>query len=124
MKIYTTSREDYLKAVYVLSKSINKVRSIDVANYMGFSKSSICKAVSRLTEEGYLFTLEHGLYLTSKGKELAKMTYEKYYFFSNQLITLGISPKTAHEDACKLEHAISDEAFLALKSHFASKNID
>lgn len=123
MKIYTTSREDYLKAILVLSQGENKVRSIDVANYLGFSKASISRAVSLLSEEGYLYVENHGLYLTNKGKEIAEMTYDKYYFFSKELINLGVNPKTAHEDACRLEHAISDESFLKLKELFSSYHI-
>ena len=119
MKILMTSREDYLKAIYVLSKQMSEVRSVDVASYLGFSKASVSRAVSLLSEEGYLYVEVHGLHLTEKGQAIAEMTYNKYRFFSDGLIALGVTPQTAHEDACRLEHAISDEAFEKLRARFS-----
>lgn len=118
MKILMTSREDYLKAIFVLSTKMSVVRSVDLAHYLRYSKASISRAVSLLSEEGYLLSDTDGLHLTETGKALAEKTYHKYHFFSDFLITLGVSPDTAHEDACRMEHAISDESFEALKRRF------
>lgn len=124
MKIYTTSREDYLKAVLVLQKKTGEVHSVDVARYLGFSKPSVCHAVSLMTNEGYLTMDEsHVLHLTDKGREIAERTYEKHCFFSAQLIELGVDPVVAQEDACRLEHAISQESFDKLKEKFGTECI-
>ena len=121
MKIYTTSREDYLKAILVLQQKSGTVRSVDVAQYLGFSKPSVCRAVSVLTEGGYL-EMDHDfiLHLTDSGREIAEKTYERHCFFRDHLIELGVDPKLAAEDACRMEHAISDESFRALKAHIPS----
>ena len=117
MKIYTTSREDYLKAIYVLQRRNLEVHSVDVARYLGFSKPSVSNAVSRLTNEGFLYMdSDNALKLTDKGREVAEKTYERHCFFSKYLIRLGVDPATAMEDACRMEHAISDEAFEKLKA--------
>ena len=115
MKIQTTSREDYLKAILVLSRKYNHVRSTDLASYLGFSRPSISRAVSLLESDGYITIQNHGLYLTEKGKETAKTTYEKFCFFADALISIGVTPETALEDACRLEHAISNESFDKIK---------
>lgn len=117
MKIYMTAREDYLKAILVLHQKIGDVRSVDLARYLGFSKPSISQAVGILTAEGYI-TVEgkHNLQLTDKGKEIAEKIYERHCFFEKHLISIGVDPKTAGEDACRLEHAISDESFYKLKA--------
>ena len=119
MKIYTTSREDYLKAVLVLQKSHPEVHSVDVARYLGFSKPSVCHAVSLLTSEGFLSVDEsYALHLTDQGREVAEKTYERHCFFAGHLIELGVDPVVAQEDACRMEHAISDESFAKLKETF------
>ena len=115
MKLYMTSREDYLKAIYLLSQQKQKVRAVDVATYLNYSKASVSRAVALLSKENYLFVEKHGLYLTEQGKRLAEQTYDKYIFFSKQLIKLGVTPSTAHADACRLEHAISAESFEKLQ---------
>ena len=118
MKIYTTSREDYLKAILVLEKQKGSVHSVDVAQYLGFSKPSVCRAVANLVDDGYLEVSPHYLLeLTGTGREIAEKTYERHCFFRDHLIAIGVDPKTAGEDACKLEHAISDESFAKLKEH-------
>ena len=123
MKIYTTSREDYLKAIYVLQRRNNEVRSVDVARYLGFSKPSVCHAVSLLTSEGFLQVDDaYGLHLTESGLEIARKTYERHCFFSNYLIELGVDRNTAMEDACRMEHAISDESFEKLKEALGPKD--
>lgn len=118
MKIFMTSREDYLKAILVLSKGMSEVRSVDVAHYLNYSKASVSRAVSLLCTEGYLLSDDDGLHLTESGRSIAQKTYDKYHFFSDQLIAIGVSPQTAHEDACRMEHAVSDESFEKLKSRF------
>ena len=116
MKIYTTSREDYLKAILVLQKKSPEVHSVDVARYLGFSKPSVCHAVSLMTGEGYLFMDEdYALHLTDKGREVAEQTYERHCFFTRRLMMVGVDEKTAQEDACRLEHAISEKSFRKLK---------
>ena len=118
MKIYTTAREDYLKAILVLEMKTHEVHSVDVARYLGFSKPSVCHAVSHLTEEGFLYVDEdYALRLTDRGREVAERTYERHCFFTRQLMHLGVDEKTAQEDACRLEHAISDKSFRLLKEH-------
>ena len=123
MKIYTTSREDYLKAILVLRKRYHEVHAADVARYLGFSKASVCHAVSLLTSEGFLYVdQDYALQLTDKGWATAERTYERHCFFADQLIALGVKPKTAMEDACRLEHAISDESFQKLKEKFTPED--
>lgn len=119
MKIYTTSREDYLKAILVLQEKLGAVRSVDVAQYLGFSKPSVCRAVGVLTEGGYL-QMDHDyiLHLTESGQEIAEKTYERHCFFRDHLTKLGVPPELAAEDACRLEHAISDISFQKLKETF------
>lgn len=116
MKVFMTSREDYLKAILVLSREKAEVRSVDLAEYLGFSKASVSRAVSLLCSEGYLYVMGHGLYLTEAGMSIAEQTYEKFCFFKEQLMGLGISSKLACEDACRLEHAISDVSFRKLRT--------
>ena len=121
MKIYTTSREDYLKAIFVLQKSIGDVRSVDVARYLGFSKPSVSNAVALLSREGYIYMdKDRTLQFTDSGRKIAENTYERHCFFAEQLIGLGVDEKTANEDACKLEHAISDISFEKLKGKYGS----
>lgn len=115
MRVPMTSREDYLKAIFLLSKKEPEVRAMDVAAYLGFSKASVSRATSLLCKEGYLKIENRGLILTEKGRNVAEATYHKYRFFSDQLTALGVTPATAHEDACRLEHAISEESFMILQ---------
>lgn len=116
MRVPMTSREDYLKAIYVLHRELGEVHSVDVANYLGISKPSVCQAVATLTSEHYLeVDSKHVLILTRKGRKLAKDVYEKNRFFLNHLLSIGVDQETAEEDACKMEHAISEESFLKLK---------
>lgn len=116
MKVPATSREDYLKAVLVLQKKLGVVRSVDVARYLGVSKPSVCRAVSSLTEGGYLnMGGDFYLRLTEEGQRIAEKTYERHCFFTKHLMRIGVDEETAEADACKLEHAISDISFQKLK---------
>ena len=111
------SGEMYLETVYVLSKN-GVVRSLDVAEYMGFSKPSVSRAVGLLKQGGYLLMdKDRYLTLTESGVDVAKKIYERHTLLSKFLVRLGVDEKTATEDACKMEHDISDESFLAIKEH-------
>ena len=116
-----TAREDYLKAILVLKNRLGEVHSVDVASYLGVSKPSVSHAVSVLTSEGYL-TVDgkYVLHLTEQGQELAERIYERHCFFTEQLMAIGVNQKTAEEDACRLEHAISRESFEKLKEAVAA----
>ncbi len=111
------SGEMYLETIYVLSKN-GVVRSLDVAEYMGFSKPSVSRAVRLLKQGGYLIMDRDGsLTLTEEGLGVAKKIYERHTLLSDFLVRLGVDEKTAAEDACKIEHDISDESFAAIKRH-------
>ena len=111
------SGEMYLETIYVLSKN-GVVRSLDVAEYMGFSKPSVSRAVGLLKQGGYLIMDRDGsLTLTEEGLGVAKKIYERHTLLSDFLARLGVDEKTAAEDACKIEHDISDESFAAIKRH-------
>ena len=112
------SGEMYLETIYVLSKKNNAVRAIDVAEEMGYSKPSISRAIGILKQGGYVITDEHGfLTLTDSGRSVAEKIYERHTILSNFLVYIGVSPETASEDACKVEHILSDETFDAIKKY-------
>lgn len=112
------SGEMYLETIYILSQKHSAVRSVDVGEYMGYSKPSVSRAVGILKNGGYLTTDADGfLSLTDAGLEVAKKIYERHTMLTDFLIRLGVSEKTAAEDACKMEHDISDETFEAMKRH-------
>ena len=111
MKLHA-SGEDYLETILVLQKKRGMVRSVDVARHMGVSKPSVCVAVNTLKDGGFLTMDEdHFLHLTDVGREVAERTYERHCFFTEQLITAGVDPKTAEADACRIEHTISQDSF-------------
>ena len=116
------SAEMYLETIYTLSQSNRSVRSIDVAEALGYSRPSISRAVGLLKKNGYL-TVDGDsfLILTEKGIAVAQKIYERHTLLSNLLIRLGVNPETAAEDACKIEHVISDETFEALKKYSDEK---
>ena len=112
------SAENYLETVLVLSKRNPEVRSIDVATELGFSKPSVSVAMKNLRENGYVVINKEGhIFLTDAGREIAEMIYERHTLLSTWLISLGVSPETAAEDACRMEHVISQESFSAIKEH-------
>lgn len=112
------SGEMYLETIYILSQKSNSVRSIDVGDYMGFSKPSVSRAVGILKNGGYVVMDKDGyLSLTDSGLEIAKKIYERHTTLTEFLVRLGVDKNTAVEDACKMEHDISDETFEALKHH-------
>lgn len=112
------SGEMYLETIYILSQKSSSVRSIDVGDYMGFSKPSVSRAVGILKRGGYVVMDKEGyLSLTDSGLEVAKKIYERHTTLADFLVRLGVDKNTAVEDACKMEHDISDETFEALKRH-------
>ena len=112
------SAEMYLETIYQLSRQRSTVRSVDVAESMGYSKPSVSRAVGLLKKGGYLLMEKDGsLTLTEAGLETAKKVYERHTILTNLLTRLGVDPETAAEDACKMEHVLSDETFEAIKRH-------
>ena len=112
------SGEMYLEAILVLSKKQGYVRSIDVSEYLGYSKPSVSRAVGLLKSGGYIEVEEDGgLILTEEGRQIGEKIYERHTFLSELLERVGVSKETAAADACKLEHAISDESFYAIKEY-------
>ena len=117
MKIHA-SGEDYLEAILILQTQMGEsaVRSVDLARYMGYSKPSISHAVGVLRNGSFLTIDENGfLHLTDTGRKVAEKIYERHQFFTKQLMSIGVERKTAEQDACKIEHAISEESFSKLK---------
>lgn len=112
------SGEMYLESIYILSKSKPQVRSIDVAERMNYSKPSVSRGIGLLKKEGYITVDKDGfIELTQKGKEKADSIFERHTVLTKMLISLGVSIETASEDACKMEHVITDETFDAIKKH-------
>lgn len=117
------SGEMYLEAIFVLSRERGRVRSIDVSEYLGYSKPSVSRAVGLLKNGEYLTVDPDGsLILTDSGREISEKIYERHTFLTDLLTRMGVSRETAAEDACRLEHAISDESFRAIKE-YVSKNV-
>ena len=118
------SGEMYLETIYILSKKIGSVRSLDVAEYMNFSKPSVSRAVGILKKNGYIIMDGSGhLYLTDEGRSVAEKTFERHRVLTKVFTKLGVSAGIAAEDACKIEHVISDETFEAIK-RFAAEHSD
>ena len=119
MKLHA-SGEDYLEAVLVLQKEKGMVRSVDVARHMGVSKPSVCHAVATLKAGGFL-TMDEDFFLrlTDVGREVAEQTYEKHCFFTRLLIEAGVEPRIAEQDACRMEHDISQQTYEAICAHAA-----
>jgi len=112
------SGEMYLETMYILLKTKGVVRSLDVAEYMNFSKPSVSRAVGLLKKEAYITVDKDGyISLTQSGREIAAKIYERHTLLSELLIRLGVDRKTAIEDACKMEHDISDMSFEAIKRY-------
>jgi Mn-dependent DtxR family transcriptional regulator len=112
------SGEMYLEAIYVLYEKTGFVRSIDVSEYLGYSKPSVSRAVGILKKGEYILVDTDGsITLTEKGLDVAKKIYARHTLLTNLLVRIGVSQETAAADACKLEHAISDESFEALQKY-------
>lgn len=112
----------YLETIYVLSQKIGSVRSLDVAEYMNYSKPSISRAMGLLKNGNYIL-IDAGGYitLTESGLEIAKKIYERHTVITRLLMMLGVDEETAAEDACKIEHDISEKSFEAIKNHAAER---
>ena len=112
------SGEMYLESILQLTQKQGHVRSVDISEYMGYSKPSVSRAVGLLKNGGYILVDGDGLItLTDSGMEIAEKIYERHTVLTQLLIRLGVSPETAAADACKVEHAISDETFQALQNY-------
>ena len=117
------SGEMYLEAIWVLRQKTGFVRSIDVSEYLSYSKPSVSRAMGILRSGGYIVMDKDGaITLTDSGREIAEKIFERHTILSKLLIRLGVSEETAAADACKMEHAISDESFQAIK-RFAAELI-
>lgn len=120
MKILKSS-EDYLEAMLMMRERHGYIRSIDVAMALGVTKPSVSYAVKRLRENGYLVMGKDGLItLTDSGQTIAERVYERHTLLTRFLLGLGVDEKTAREDACKIEHDLSDATFAAMKRHVAA----
>ena len=114
----TESSENYLETILILSKKLPVVRSVDIANELGFKKSSVSIAMKNLREKKQITVTDAGfIYLTDEGRAIAEMIYERHELLSKGLVALGVDPKVATEDACRIEHVISAESFAAIKKH-------
>ena len=114
----TESAENYLETILILSKKLPVVRSVDIANELGFKKPSVSIAMKNLRENQHITVTEAGfIYLTDSGKEIAEMIYERHQLISAWLQYLGVEKSIADQDACKMEHVISKESFEAIKKH-------
>lgn len=112
------SAENYLETILILSKVHPTVRSIDVAEELGFKKSSVSVAMKNLREKTHIIVSKEGfITLTDEGKAIAEMIYERHELITKWLVRLGVDKETAADDACKLEHVISKESFEAIKRH-------
>ena len=121
--IIKESAENYLETIYSLIEKNGSVRSIDIANELGFSKPSISVAMKGFREEGYILVDKEGkISLTGKGLEVATRVYERHQLIAKALMALGVSEATAYEDSCKLEHGLSDESFEKIKEHLEKYN--
>lgn len=113
------SAEDYLEAILILSKQGPAVRSVDIASLLEVSKPSVSHAMKLLREDGYIAMDRYGsVTLLEKGAEVANRIYERHRVLTGLFESLGVSPEVAREDACKIEHYISQESFEKIKEHF------
>lgn len=121
--IIKESAENYLEAIYVIKNKKGSVRSIDVANELGFSKASVSVAMKNFREAGYIKMDENGeLSLTKKGVKIAEGVFKRHELIAEILIKLGVNKETAFEDSCKIEHSLSEESFIKIKEFFENYN--
>lgn len=115
--VVNESAENYLETILILSKQLPVVRSVDIANELGFKKSSVSIAMKNLREKNHITVTDAGyIYLTDSGKEIAEMIYERHELLTSWLVSLGVPQEIAAEDACKVEHVLSRESFEAIKT--------
>lgn len=117
--IIKASAEDYLEAILVLTEKLGRVKSIDIVNHMNFSKPTISIQMKHFRNNGYI-TVDEKKYirLTEKGEEIARRIHERHTILSKVLMAIGVGEKQAYEDACKIEHAVSGEAFDCIKAFY------
>ena len=116
------SQEDYLEKILQISKEKDNVHAIDIARGLSFSKPSVSVAMNKLKEQGYIEINDKGeITLTPSGLAIAEKTLEKHTILTEMLVNLGVDEETAKEDACKMEHDISDKTWAAIKKHFKEK---
>lgn len=118
------SKEDYLERILMLRNAGVAVRAVDIANSFHYSKASVSIALKKLKNLGYVVVdpTTQEISMTPSGLDIARRVYEKHLFLTDYLIALGVNPATAEQDACKIEHEISEETYARLKKHFASLN--
>ena len=117
------SGEMYLETILILKNKYGYVRSVDIAREMNYSKPSVSRAVSLLKEDGYIENDPHGMILlTAKGNAIAEKIYDRHQTLTKYLVMLGVDETTAQNDACRIEHVISQESFNAIKKQLAEKN--
>ena len=117
------SKEMYLETILILSNKKSEVRSIDISEYMGFSKPSVSRAMGLLKDGGYIKeAYKSGIVLTEMGRKKAEAVYDRHTTLTKMLMSLGVDEKTATEDACRIEHYISDATYEAIKKHFKEYN--
>ena len=113
------SGQMYLEAIYVLLQKKGKIRAIDVGAYLGYTKPSVSRAVGLLKKSEHISVDSDGyITMTPKGEQFAEQLYERHTVLTNMLMALGIDEETASEDACRIEHVISDKSFAAVKKHY------
>ena len=116
------SSENYLETILILSKAHPVVRSVDIAEELGFKKSSVSVAMKNLRELGHITVSKEGfINLTASGREIAERMYERHTFISDWLVSLGVTPSVAAFDACRIEHVISAESFEKIKEHVQTR---
>ncbi|RRD94580.1 metal-dependent transcriptional regulator [Clostridiales bacterium COT073_COT-073] len=117
--------ENYLEAILMLREKQTEVRSVDICNFFGFAKSTVSVAMKKLRENGLIEIDEGGhIELTEDGQKIAKKIYERHVVIAKLFMQLGVSEKTALEDACKVEHDLSEETFAALKQHYLKHQVE
>lgn len=116
----TETRQNYLEAIYIISKQKGNVRSIDVAEYLSFSRPTVSIALKQLKDEGYLDVVDNLIKLSSIGIAEAEKMYERHEMIAQILIDLGVEENIAYNDSCLIEHDLSDESFAAIKKYYLS----
>ncbi len=117
------SGQMYLEAIHVLLQNKDKIRAIDVGAYLGYTKPSVSRAIGLLKRGEYISVDSDGyITLNQKGKEVAEQLYERHTILTGLLMSLGVDEETATEDACRIEHVISDKSFAAVKNHYLNHN--
>jgi Mn-dependent DtxR family transcriptional regulator len=115
----TEATENYMEAILVLSEHLDSVRAVDIANYLGFSKPTISQYMKQYVQQGLVEVGSDGhIHLTDEGRKVAEATLERHRIISAIFMALGVSKETALEDACKVEHDLSDETFNCMKAHY------